>query len=237
MNDRSDISRLVRSWLLEDEHDSADHVLQNVLGLVDTTRQRRSWWPARRYADMNTYTKLALAAAAVVVVAVLGYNLIPRLGIVGPGATPAPSPALLARGDIVVRDWGQVELEATRDGSSVTGHMTVGLEAGDPADPSRGFVRVDLECAQTTERGLIKLGGHITAGAGHLLARNPQGTWAAIVLKPGSEVLAYVWTGQLISASPAASCLAYLGQEVSWVDPDRDEIVLHPITGTVQFGP
>jgi len=41
---------------------------------------------------MNTYTKLAMTAAAVVVVAVVGYNLLPRTGSVGVPATPTPSP-------------------------------------------------------------------------------------------------------------------------------------------------
>ena len=52
-----------------------------------------------------------------------------------------------------------------------------------------------------------------------------------------SEVQAYVWTGQHLSATRPASCLTYLDQEVTWVNPDRDEIVLGPIRGTVELGP
>lgn len=89
-----DVTRIVRSWLLDEEHESADRVLALVLTEVDTTRQRRSWWPAWRIADMNTYAKLAIAAAAVVVVAVVGINLLPASGGVagGPAATPSPTP-------------------------------------------------------------------------------------------------------------------------------------------------
>ncbi len=36
------------------------------------------WWPARRFREMNTPFKLAIAAAAVVVVALVGINLLPR---------------------------------------------------------------------------------------------------------------------------------------------------------------
>ena len=90
MNSPSDLSRSVRSWLHEDEHESADRVLETVLGLVETTPQRRSWWPAWRL-DMNTYTRLALTAAAVAVIAVVGYNLLPRIGSFGVQATPPPS--------------------------------------------------------------------------------------------------------------------------------------------------
>lgn len=40
---------------------------------------------------MNTYAKLLLAAAAIVVVAVAGYSILPRTGQ-GPGGIPSPSP-------------------------------------------------------------------------------------------------------------------------------------------------
>jgi hypothetical protein len=89
-----DMTRIVRSWLRTDEHESADRVLDNVLALLDATPQRRSRWPARRIADMNTFAKLAAAAAAVVVVAVVGYSLLPSSG--GSGASPTPSPSISA---------------------------------------------------------------------------------------------------------------------------------------------
>jgi hypothetical protein len=87
--------RIVRSWLRRDEHESADRVLNTVLALLDATPQRRSRWPARRIADMNLYAKLAIVAAAVLVVAVVGINLLPAGGGVGgvPAATPTPVPS------------------------------------------------------------------------------------------------------------------------------------------------
>jgi hypothetical protein len=90
-----DVTRIVRSWLQVDEHESADRVLDNVLALLDATPQRRSWWPARRIADMNSFAKLLIAAAAVVVIAIVGINLLPRTGGdvgAGPVASPSPSP-------------------------------------------------------------------------------------------------------------------------------------------------
>ena len=98
-----DINRIVRSWLREDEHESADRVLGIVLDQLDTTPQRRAWWPAWRATPM-TYSKLAIAAAAVLVVAVVGYQFLPRgTGSVGAGptatarptATPEPTPVPL----------------------------------------------------------------------------------------------------------------------------------------------
>lgn len=92
MSTERDTTRIVRSWLRTDEHESADRVLDNVLALLDATPQRRSWWPARRIADMNTVAKLAASLAAVVVAAVVVVNLLPGSG---PGVDPTPSPTAI----------------------------------------------------------------------------------------------------------------------------------------------
>jgi hypothetical protein len=98
MSTDRDTTRIVRSWLRTDEHDSADRVLDIVIARLDTTPQRRSPWPARRIADMNTFLKVALAAAAVVVVAIVGINLLPTSAGVGVGPavsqSPSPTPSL-----------------------------------------------------------------------------------------------------------------------------------------------
>jgi hypothetical protein len=90
MTTERDTTRIVRSWLRTDEHESADRVLDNVLALLDATPQRRSLWPARRIADMNSLAKVATAIAAVVVAAVVGINLLPGGG---PGGEATPSPS------------------------------------------------------------------------------------------------------------------------------------------------
>jgi hypothetical protein len=89
-----DVTRIVRSWLEEGVTALPDRVLDGVLDQLPSTPQRRAWWPARRFRDMNTSVKLAIAAAAVVVVALAGIYLLPRSGgIAGPGPTPSPSPS------------------------------------------------------------------------------------------------------------------------------------------------
>ena len=94
MSTDRDTTRIVRSWLRTDEHESADRVLDVVLDQLDTTPQRRfTWWPARRFPEMNNTAKLALAAAAVVVAAFLGIRfLAPGSNVGGPQVTPSPTP-------------------------------------------------------------------------------------------------------------------------------------------------
>jgi hypothetical protein len=104
MTAEREMTRVVRSWLREDEHDSADRVLETVLDRLATTPQHRSWRPVRRYAPMNTQLKALIAVAAAVVVAVVGYQLLPRSTSIGPAGptpspivTPSPTPAPTAR--------------------------------------------------------------------------------------------------------------------------------------------
>ena len=91
MSAERDVNRIVRSWIRADEHDSADRVLQIVLSRLDATPQRRPLWPPRRFAHVNKLAPAAIAAAAVLVVAVIGYNLIPGAANIGGQPTPAPT--------------------------------------------------------------------------------------------------------------------------------------------------
>ena len=97
MSTDRDVTRIVRSWLDEGVTALPDRVLDSVLDQVPATRQRRGFWPARRLREMNVYMKLAVAAAVVAVVAVVGLAILPRVGGIGtPGPTPSqatPSPA------------------------------------------------------------------------------------------------------------------------------------------------
>ena len=108
MSTDRDTTRIVRSWLRTDEHESADRVLDAVLDQLDTTPQRRAtWWPARRFPEMNNSAKLALAAAAVVVAALLGISFLrPGQNIGGPVGDPTPDrPRQSSRTPAAVRRW------------------------------------------------------------------------------------------------------------------------------------
>ncbi len=93
MSTDRDVNRIVRSWLEEGVTALPDRVLDTVLDQLPATPQRRAWMPARRLSDMNAFTKLALAAAAVVALAVAGLYLLPRQGGVGTSPTPSPVPS------------------------------------------------------------------------------------------------------------------------------------------------
>jgi len=94
--ERDSRTRTVLSWLREDQHENAERVLLRALDEVDATPQRRSWWPARRFQDVNTQLKALLAVAAVAVVALVGYQLLPSNTSSGAKATPVPSPSATA---------------------------------------------------------------------------------------------------------------------------------------------
>jgi len=85
-------TRIVLSWLHEDAHENAERYLLRALDEVDTTPQRRLWWPAGRTNRMNSYAKLIAAGAGVLVVAIVGYQLLtPSATPSGPAASTAPS--------------------------------------------------------------------------------------------------------------------------------------------------
>ena len=94
---------IVLSWLRQDAHENAERVLLRALDEVDTTQQRRSWWPAWRSNPLTNPIRLAVAAAAGLVIAVVGLRFLPTAPITGTptimpasqqtAATPLPTPS------------------------------------------------------------------------------------------------------------------------------------------------
>jgi hypothetical protein len=93
MSTENDVARSLRSWLREERHEDAGRVLDVVFDLVPTAPQRSPSWLARRFPPMNTATRLGLAAAAVIVLALVGIKVLPGSSLFGgpPAATCAPT--------------------------------------------------------------------------------------------------------------------------------------------------
>ena len=54
MSTDRELTRIVRSWLQTDEHESANRVLDTVFDRLDTTPQRRPMWRAWRDSLMSS---------------------------------------------------------------------------------------------------------------------------------------------------------------------------------------
>lgn len=186
---------------------------------------------------MNMYTKLAAAAAVVLVVGFAGYQLLPRDGGPGgpggpsiapsptPSIAPSPTPAFLARGTFKAKG-ADVVLDARGRGSDVTGTMSVSYGGGD--------FTVDLECSRTTASGLLWIGGDVTESTDTELGI--KGTRTAIVFKPGSPVRA-VFIFQLDDPD-SASCQAFFDDMIAiGGEPRPGPDGLEPIEGTVELAP
>ena len=171
---------------------------------------------------MNTYLKLAAAAAAVLVVAIIGYQFLPRNGgIGGPGPTsaPSPTPTLLAKGTFTVNGINTT-LDATGAGTNVLGTLT--------GSNSDGAYTVDPKCEKTIN-GRRWIGGDVIRSTN--LQNAPLGSRTAIVLQPGSPA-----QGTFIfqmSDPASASCLAFFDDMLALGPVDT----LSPIAGTVQLAP
>ena len=86
-----DPDRLIHAFLHEGLDELPDPVYDVVRDRIEQTRQRALFGPWRT-SDMNRYLKIGLAAAAVVVVAVVGINLLPGSPAPGPGGEPSATP-------------------------------------------------------------------------------------------------------------------------------------------------
>lgn len=96
MSTERDTSRIVRSWLQTDEHESAARIVDLVLDRLDTTPQRGPWWRAWVPDFAGATFKFAAAATAAVVVAGIGAAIYLSRPAVGPIGSPSPAPSAVA---------------------------------------------------------------------------------------------------------------------------------------------
>jgi hypothetical protein len=86
VNQHSDTDRLLRHWMSDGPSTMPDRVVDVVADRISRQPQRRTW-RLRGRPFVNTYAKLAAAAAAVLIVGFVGWQLLP-----GPNASGGPSP-------------------------------------------------------------------------------------------------------------------------------------------------
>jgi hypothetical protein len=199
MSTDRDTTRVVRSWLEEGVTALPDRVLDAVLDQVPATPQRRSWWPAWRPNEMNTYAKLIAGAAAVLLVAVAGYQLIPRTsgpGVAGSAPVSTPNPF---GGTVQYQlDGGPAttEVDAVAVGASVSGTAVTTFREATHT--------VQLGCA-AQKRGSWVLGGTVEKTT---VPGETAGYWSAVIVKDGSPQQIGIWLSG--DPSSASDCEAFV---------------------------
>jgi hypothetical protein len=93
MTDDRQLSLVLEHWLAEGPSQMPDRVYDTVADRIARQPQRPAWRLDWRHLRMNTTFKLATAVATMAIVAVVGYNLLPRgsTGMGGPAPTPSPT--------------------------------------------------------------------------------------------------------------------------------------------------
>lgn len=174
---------------------------------------------------MNTFAKVIASAAAVLLLIVVGYQVLPWNGGIGgqPTIAPSPSPSLLAQGNFTT-DGTTVRLDATGAGDKVAGTMSVLGPKGD--------FTVDLQCSRATSAGLLWIGGDVTESTDGSNA--PKGTRVGIVFQRGSPVKA-LFVFQM-NDPRSATCQAFFDDMIA-LEGEPEFTPLAPIVGTVQLGP
>jgi hypothetical protein len=96
MTHERDIDRLLDLWLDEGPIQVADRVILDAAARIDRQPQRPAWRFLGRPTLMNSSIRWIAAAAAVILVAVVGFAVLSRpsdSGVGGPAPTASPSPA------------------------------------------------------------------------------------------------------------------------------------------------
>jgi hypothetical protein len=92
MTQHIDIESLLDEWFKDGPDQAPDRVVDIVTDRIERQSQRPAWRLHWRPIPMNAYAKIAVAAAAVLIVVVVGYNLLPGRSTGVGGPAPAASP-------------------------------------------------------------------------------------------------------------------------------------------------
>jgi hypothetical protein len=243
MTTSRDPDRLIHAFLEEGEEQLNDGVYDAVRAAIEHKPQRAFIGPWR-ISSMNKFLAIAAAAAAVLVVAVIGSQVLGPHGNKGgrddATATPQPTSSTagavtLASGSFTVPlgEFGEaVDIEVVRTGDAVSGTMEISNPAG-----AEGAYSVDVQCARTTEDGFLLIGGAVTGSTYEEFIKD--GAYVVIVLAPGTPVR-MLWAADVLTAdevpAPAASCSAYIDTLVANGElVDSVDVQGRPIQGELEL--
>ena len=91
MTTNEEMERIVRSWLEPGLTTLTDDVLDPVLDQLPATPQQRPLWSLRRVRHVGSFAKFSLAAAALLIVAFVGFSVASRPALPVVGVTPSSS--------------------------------------------------------------------------------------------------------------------------------------------------
>jgi hypothetical protein len=93
MTQQRDIERLLDQWFSDGPDQAPDRVVEIVTDRIERQSQRPVWRLHGRPFPVNAYAKIAVAAAAILIAAVVGYSLLPgqSTGVGGPARSPSPT--------------------------------------------------------------------------------------------------------------------------------------------------
>ena len=245
MTSSRDPDRLIHDFVLEGEEQLPDQVYDAVRGVIEQKRQRVVFGPWRT-PTMNKIVTIGLAAAVAVLVAVvIGSQLLGSPTNVGGGgdATPTPQPTsptpvavTLASGSFSapLGEFGEAfNIEAVRTGDDVSGTMEISNSAG-----GEGAYSVDVQCARTTDDGVLLIGGEVTESTYEEFIED--GAYVVLMLAPGTPVR-MLWAADVLVTdevpAPAESCSAFVESLLG--DPEfLDAVDVHgvPIEGELELG-
>jgi len=94
MTQPRDVERLLDLWLSDGSSVAPDRVLDVVVDRIERQPQRPAWRLDWRHLSMTTTFKLAAAIAAIAIVAVVGYSLLPGRSTDVGGPAPSPTPTV-----------------------------------------------------------------------------------------------------------------------------------------------
>jgi hypothetical protein len=212
MTQQSDIERLLDHWFKDGPAQAPDRVVDIVADRIERQAQRPAWRLHWRPLTVNAYAKIAVAAAAVLIVAVVGYNLLPAgsSGTGGPAPTASLSPTAAPTasatptgafgGTVHWRDNGApvtTEVDAVASGATVTGTAVHTFGAGTHT--------VRLGCV-ARDGDTWALGGTVEQST---IPGEKPGYWSRVIVKDGSPQQISIWLST--DAAPAGlDCAGFL---------------------------